>query len=272
MIKISISIVTYNHKYAELEPTIKSILGCTSTFKLNIIDNSKFDVLRTKIDPSQIDYIFNNSNIGFGAAHNIALKKAKNEGSKYHFVVNPDIHFEDGTIEKIIDFMELNSDIGLLMPIILYPNGNIQHLPKLLPTPIDLLIRRIGILRKVFFNRLSRYEMEKHSDSMTFETPIVSGCFSCFRIEALKKTGLYDETFFMYFEDFDISRRIHKYYKTISFSGASVFHEYERGAQKNSRLFKIFISSAIKYFNKWGWFFDKERKRINKDALTQFML
>jgi GT2 family glycosyltransferase len=85
-------------------------------------------------------------------------------------------------------------------------------------------------------------------------------------------TGFYDERFFMYFEDFDLSRRINKLYKTVYYSDVHVFHEYERGAQKSLILFKIFIQSAIKYFNKWGWFFDNERRAINKATLKNLKL
>jgi GT2 family glycosyltransferase len=81
---------------------------------------------------------------------------------------------------------------------------------------------------------------------------------------------MYDDTFFMYFEDWDLSRRIHQYYKTIYFPLVSVYHAYDSGANRSSRLFKIFINSGVTYFNKWGWFFDGERKKTNKHALSQF--
>ena len=74
----------------------------------------------------------------------------------------------------------------------------------------------------------------------------------------------------MYFEDWDLSRRMHQYYKTVYFPKVSVYHEYESGANKNKKLFMIFIKSGIYYFNKWGWIFDKERIIINKKALNQF--
>jgi GT2 family glycosyltransferase len=97
--------------------------------------------------------------------------------------------------------------------------------------------------------------------------PILSGCFSLFRVDALKDVGLYDEKFFMYFEDFDLSRRINSKYKTIYYPEVSIIHAHERGAAKSFRLFKVFVKSAIIYFNKYGWFFDFERKKINKSVL-----
>ncbi|GAI80195.1 unnamed protein product, partial [marine sediment metagenome] len=113
------------------------------------------------------------------------------------------------------------------------------------------------------------YEMRTVSSGLIYSTSIVSGCFSLFRTEVFQKVGLYDERFFMYFEDFDISRRVNKYFKTVYYPKVSVYHEYRREAQKNPRLFKIFVKSAIKYFNKWGWFFDHERNEINKSTIEQ---
>ena len=85
-----------------------------------------------------------------------------------------------------------------------------------------------------------------------------------------KEVGVYDDRFFMYFEDWDLSRRMHQKYKTIYYPKVSVVHGYESGANKDKRLFKIFVKSAIYYFNKWGWFFDSERNKINKKTLQQF--
>lgn len=74
----------------------------------------------------------------------------------------------------------------------------------------------------------------------------------------------------MYFEDWDLSRRMHQKYKTIYYPLVSVYHGYESGANKSKRLFKIFVQSALRYFNKWGWIFDKERRKVNRKTLKQF--
>ena len=62
--------------------------------------------------------------------------------SKYHIVVNPDIYFEEGTIESLTEYMDNNPDVGQIMPKVFYPNGELQYLCKLLPTPSDLIFRR----------------------------------------------------------------------------------------------------------------------------------
>ena len=102
------------------------------------------------------------------------------------------------------------------------------------------------------------------------EVPYLSGCFMFLRTEALKKAGLFDERFFMYPEDIDLTRRIHMRYKTKYYPKVSIVHAHEKGSYKNISLFYIHLKNMIKYFNKWGWFFDKERKKINARILSQF--
>ena len=266
---ISVSIVIYKQEFEDIKSLLLALININIIFKVFLIDNSPTNELQSQLKYEKTEYVFLNKNIGFGAGHNIALKKAILLKMNYHFVINPDISFLPNTIEKIIEFLDKNPDIGLLMPKILYPDGSVQYLPKLIPSPFDLLVRRVNLFGKIFTKRLQKYELKQFSDSKTFDAPIISGCFSCFRIEIFQTTGLYDEQFFMYFEDFDLSRRINKHYRTTYYSEAQVFHEYERGAQKSPILLKIFIQSAVKYFNKWGWLKDRERFAINKAIMMK---
>lgn len=271
-IDITISIVTYKSNKKQFTNIINSILNTKLNFITYIIDNSPDNEIEKYFIDSRIIYIFNNNNIGFGAGHNIAIKKAIQNKSKYHLVVNPDIYFDSDAIPKMLEFMNQNKDVGLLMPEILYPDGQIQYLPKLLPSPLQLVIRKTVSFIKFFKESNDLYELRNVPSKIIYETPIISGCFSLFRTDALKKVDGYDERYFMYFEDFDISKRVNIYYKTIYFPLVSVYHEYERGANKKIKLLIIFINSAIQYFNKWGWFFEKNRKTINKKTLNQFKL
>lgn len=263
------SIVTYKNEPAQLRRAIDSVLNSSFFNLLYIVDNSENECLRDLFTDNKIEYIKNISNIGFGAAHNIAIKRSISSGAKYHLILNPDVSFEPWIIGKILNYMNQNPEIGLLMPEILYPDGRIQYLPKLLPSPFQLIKRRIAGKSSLLKNWTNSYEMRHVPAKNIYEAPIISGCFSFCRIEAFLKAGVYDDQFFMYFEDFDLSRRIHRYFKTVYFPLVSVYHEYERGAQYNKRLLFIFLNSAMKYFNKWGWFFDNERVAINKATLKK---
>ena len=269
MKQINASIVLYHDEKEQLIKAIDSFLNTSLDVKLYLIDNSLDDNLRELAQyDERIKYIFNNANLGYGAAHNIAMKKSIADGALYHLVLNPDIYFKSGVIENIFEYMEQNIDIGHLMPKVLYPDGKNQKLCKLLPTPLDLFARRF-IPIKSFVDRINdRYELEFFSYNSIAEIPFLSGCFMFLRSDILKQNCLFDESFFMYLEDTDLTRRIAKISKTIFYPNVHIYHEYKRGAHKNKKLLWFFIKSTFTYFSKYGWFFDNERKIINNKVLN----
>lgn len=270
--KVSGCIVLYKQSLKEIEKTIQDLLNySTENFKLFLIDNSPDDKLSVLKNMSfNIQYIHNPKNPGFGAAHNIAIKKSINEGFMFHFVINPDVRIYENVIKKMLEFMDQNDEIGMMMPKVLNEDGTIQTLPKLLPTPYSILMRKLKKPKFLYERFIEKYELQKVKSDLIYNSPILSGCFTLLRLSAIKEVGLYDDRFFMYFEDWDLSRRMHQKYKTIYFPKTSIVHGYESGANKNFKLFRIFISSAIKFFNKWGWLHDKERDFFNREALSQF--
>ena len=268
--KLSASIVLYNTKIDELKRVIDSYFAYTGEKQLFLVDNSPTDSLKeiVKIYPNNdIYYIFNNENMGYGKAHNIAIKKSIEQGLSYHIILNPDIIIEKGSLEKLTEYMEQHPEVGNIMPKIIYPNGELQYLCKLLPSPIDLIFRRFIPIKRWKDAINERYELHSFGYDKIKNIPNLSGCFMFLRTEALKKVGLFDENIFMYLEDIDLNRRIHSKYKTIYYPDAIVIHEHQKESYKNRKLLKAHIQSAIYYFNKYGWLFDKERTAINKNVL-----
>ncbi|WP_316632845.1 glycosyltransferase family 2 protein [uncultured Flavobacterium sp.] len=269
---VSASIVLYNTDLDELSKAIGSIFQTSCDLQLFLIDNSPIQNLNISrlAEDSRIKYIHNPSNPGFGAAHNIAIEQAVNAGHIYHFIVNPDIYFSGDIISPMIEYMKNYSDVGMMMPQILNLDGSVQNLPKLLPSPYSVLMRKFKRPKSFYIDFINRYELRFVCRDLIYNAPVLSGCFTLLNLIAIKDVGMYDDKFFMYFEDWDLSRRMHEKYKTIYFPKVSVFHGYDSGANSNRRLFKIFINSAIVYFNKWGWIWDPNRNTINKKTLAQF--
>jgi GT2 family glycosyltransferase len=263
-------IVLYKNDIDVVTKAIESVLRFNGDIKLYIVDNSPTDKLRTVCSDNKIEYIYNPSNPGFGAAHNIAINNAIKAGAWYHFIINPDIYFTTDVFTPMVAYLEANTEVGMLMPQVLYPDGSIQYLPKLLPRPSWIFKRKFKFLSTSYASFLKRYELREVPPDLAYNSPILSGCFCMLRLEVIKELGGYDDRYFMYFEDFDLSRRIGQKYKTIYYPAISVYHGYEGGANSNFKLFKIYLRSMISYFNKWGWFFDKEREKFNEDTLAQF--
>ena len=266
-IETTCCIVLYRNDSVVLLNAIKSLLRIDRIDRLFLVDNSPTDDLKIVIIDARIEYSHNPSNPGFGASHNISIEKAIFLGSKYHFIVNPDIYFEEDIIKPMVDYMAKDRRIGMMMPQILNMDGSIQNLPKLLPSPKSILWRVIKKPVKLYNRFINTYELRTIPKDKIYNAPILSGCFTLLNLRAIQEIGFYDEAYFMYFEDWDLSRRMHQKYKTIYYPVVSVYHGYESGANKSMKLFKIFTKSAITYFNKWGWFFDSERNKINKSAL-----
>lgn len=266
---LSGSIVLYQNSCDEVLAVVNAFLGCEKGSKLFLIDNSPSDTLKTiaASDP-RIEYVHDPRNTGY-VAHNQAMKKSIDQGFVYHLVLNPDLVFDPEVLSKIVAFMNDNSDIGLLIPKIFYPDGRLQYACKLLPTPADLFLRLIlprlwtGKIMKSFDLRFSGYDR-------VMEVPYVSGCFMFLRNSILEETGLFDERFFMYAEDIDLSRRIYIHSRSVFYPEVSITHRHTAASYRSFRLFKIHVKNVCQYFNKYGWFFDKQRRSVNREVLAQF--
>lgn len=271
MFDVTATIVTFRNDATILEKTIKSFLKTKLHIKLYIVDNSAEKYIKDicyKIDEN-ISYIPMIKNIGFGAAHNYILNNKECLG-KYHLVLNPDVRFENDVIEKIFNYMNTNEMIGNLMPKILYPNGSIQYLCKLLPTPLEWIGRMLIPSKKIKDKINYKFEMKFTDYNTIIEVPYLSGCFMFLRKSVIEEIGAFDEGIFMYGEDTDLNRRISQKYKTIYYPEVYITHEFAKGSHKEFRLFIIHIKAAIYYFNKWGWFFDKERRITNKLTVEKY--
>ena len=271
MSKLSASIVIYKSDLKLLSDAINSFLKSAPGSDLYLIDNSPTDEARALAVSPNIKYTFNGTNLGFGAAHNLALKEVLKGESCYHLVLNPDVYFSEDVIAKLSEFMEANRDIGLAMPKVLYPDGRLQHLCRLLPSPFTLVSRRFlfpfkSIHRKVNHN----YEMHFSGYDTVMDVHFLSGCFMFLRAEALRTTGLFDERIFLYTEDIDLTRRLHKKYRTVFFPEVAVYHHHVRESYKSFGTLLHHAGSAVTYFNKWGWFSDSEREQINRNVILKF--
>lgn len=266
----------------DLEGILRSLL-ISPVQKLWIIDHSDaFDRLEGELQEYkrrddeylkhegrgfQLEYI-KEVNKGYGCGHNVALRRAMDEGSQYHLVVNPDVWFGAEVIPALWRLMEEDESIAQVMPKVLFLNGSVQCLAKLLPTPLDLFCR-FFLPGKLFSKRNERFELRQSGYDKEMNVPFLSGCFMFFRISALKSEGIFDERFFMYMEDVDITRRLHTKYKTLFFPSVSIYHRFSRLSYHKWQLSLAHMISVVKYFNKWGWIYDKGRRRFNKRLLKE---
>lgn len=265
---ISASVVTFHTKHKDLQRVIDCALK-SPIDKLFIIDNSSNDELREFVANNPRIHYIHSINLGYGSGHNVAIRKSIDEHFQYHIILNPDVYWNDDVVNELADYMNSHPECGLIMPNVLYPNGETQYLCKLIPTPADLIVRRF-IPSKAWKEKHDyNYELHWSGYNNIMEVPILSGCFMMLRCSIIKQTGGFDERYFMYAEDVDLCRRIGMVSSTIFFPKVSIYHEYAKGSYGNNKMLRMHISSIIKYFNKWGWFFDCYRRSRNKNCINK---
>ncbi len=265
---ITASVVTYFTPLDELKRLIDCVMR-SSVECFYIVDNSQDEQIEKAVGGLERVVYIPSENLGFGHGHNIAMRKAIEGGADYHAVINPDTYWDGDVIGSLTDFMDNNPGCGLVMPKVLYPNGDIQYLCKLLPTPMDLFGRRFIPIKAWHEKHDYKYELQWTGYDRVMNVPSLSGCFMFMRVSVLEQVGLFDERYFMYAEDLDLCRRIGVVAGTMYSPHVSIYHEYGKGSYKNKKLLKYHIQSVVKYFNKWGWFFDRYRREVNSKTLKE---
>lgn len=220
---LTASIVLYNTPRSQVNAVLDSVMGAGCVGTLYVIDNSPNDRWRVLERQYPAIRCIHSENLGYGAEHNLAMRKAGEEGSKYHAVLNPDLKFDADVIRTLRDFMEEHDDIGHVMPKIVNQEGEVQYLCKLVPSSFDLIFRRF-LPGRLSDKSTYRFQLKFADYDRVMDVPYLSSCFMFFRMEAVKKVGGFDERFFMYPEDIDITRRIHRFYRTVYYPKVSVHH------------------------------------------------
>lgn len=268
-VRLSISIVLYKTSRTDIDNCLNSLDRVGTELKVYIIDNSPSDELKSAFYGLNVVYYHNPSNPGFGSAHNVGLRMSADEGFDYHLILNADIAFSEDVITPMIKYMDAHPAVGQMMPRVTNPDGTLQRLCKLVPTPMDLLFRRL-LPSTMLTNRQRRFGLHDSGYDRTMFVPFLSGCFMLLRNSVIKAVGGFDERFFMYSEDIDLTRRIADRYDTLFFPHVSVTHGYAAASRKSARMFIIHAVNVSRYFNKWGWMNDPMRNRLNRRTLAQF--
>lgn len=259
-----VSIVTYHTEESELRKCLDTLVAETSVGIIHVIDNSSMPYIADICNEynGRVTYT-GHPNTGYGDAHNVAIRRTIASGTKYHLVINSDVYFNAGTLDACVKYMDENHDVAQLIPHTIYPDGSEQYVIHPLPTPFDMLLR--GFLPVSWFKkRRSRYLLLDRDPEAIVNAPYHHGCFMLLRTSALDSTGIFDPRYFMYPEDIDLTRRIHRSYRTVYYPHATIIHAHRAESKKSWKMRRIHIVNMLRYFCKWGFFFDKERQCFNR--------
>jgi len=259
--KPRVSFITVNHGTPHF---IRSLLQGVETirpdfdFEYLVVDNASGDgtpeMVREQFPWATV--IASPENLGFGGGNNLGLKAARGE---YIFLCNPDLVLLEGELESWLYWMDAHPDVGISCPRVINPDGSDQHATYRFPKALTPLYRRSFVGRLPFARReLNRYLMEDMDRDVEQDVDWVFGAAMLIRRELLERIGLFDERFFMYFEDADLCRRVWESGSRVCYTPvARVIHYHKRESRTRypwqaftNRLTRIHWNSGMKYFLK----------------------
>ncbi len=271
-IRLSVSIVLHHSSLEMLDRVLQSLYraagvaheaGCVDRVAVEVLDNSsdpdfrdsaqRAIAARPQSDFFRVAYQGLRDNRGFGAGHNIAIKRLHSE---FHLVLNPDAELAEDALRVGLSSLQEDSSIVLLSPRVLGEDGSQEFLCKRYPSLLVLLLRPFAprLIRRLFSRRLNRYEMrDVCSDGREAEVLLASGCFMLLRTAALQSVGGFSDKYFLYFEDFDLSIRLGSQGRLVFNPAIQIVHHGGYAARKGLQHVKYFVRSGITFFREHGW-------------------
>ncbi|MGD9560139.1 MAG: glycosyltransferase family 2 protein [Oscillospiraceae bacterium] len=219
---------------------------------LYLVDNASPDgalgAVRALGLPAGTTVLEMEKNRGYGAGHNAVLPLLQ---SRYHVVSNPDIVLKQDAIGAMAAYMDAHPDVAITCPKLRFPDGREQHIAKRRPALLSLLARQtqLGFLKKYEVH----YLMLDEDLSQPTDVEFCSGSFFMVRTEVFRAMGGFDEKYFMYVEDADLTQKMLQAGQAVYLPTAEVTHAWHRDAHRRPRQFWWQVKSMLRYFRKWGF-------------------
>lgn len=251
--RISASVVVYGGA-AEAHSCLQSVAQHTRApdFRLYLVDNASpdgaLDTLREMGLPACVVQLPQDKNRGYGAGHNAVLPLLDSE---YHAVINPDILLYDDALAAMADWMDAHPDVAIATPHLVFPDGREQNIAKRRPALLPLVARQIPL---PFLKKFERHYLMLDEDlTRPAEVEFCSGSFFLIRTSVFRQIGGFDEGYFMYVEDADITAKARQCGRAMYLPGVTVAHAWHREAHRDPKKFWWQLKSMLRYFRKWGF-------------------
>lgn len=259
---VNVSIVTYKVDRNELKRCLES-LDSNIVSSIYIVDNASEPALETFLKKFPKVIYIASENVGYGAAHNKAIRATLSSPEiTHHIVLNSDICFNPEILEELLHIAGLCPAVGIIQPKLTNPDGSLQYTARALPSPFDLILRRF--LPASWFGKIRKEYLLQHlNHNKIINAPYLQGSFMFISVNALKQCGLFDERYFMYPEDIDLTRRINTRFYTIYYPFVHAVHNHRQASYKSFKMLWVHIYNICKYFHKWGWC-ERRRNKLNQ--------
>lgn len=249
--QLSVIIVNYNVQYF-LEQCLVSVINACRNIdaEILVIDNCSTDGSKAFFEGrfNEVSFIWHTENEGFSRANNLALKQAKGEIILF---LNPDTLVPENCLKKSLHFYTTQAGIGALGIHMIDGSGRfLKESKRGFPSPVTSMFKLAGLANKFPSSKLfARYYLGHLPENKTSEADVLSGAFMMVSKKILDNTGSFDEAFFMYGEDIDLSYRIQKAgNKNFYFADCSIIHFKGESTKKQTTKYIRTFYGAMKLF------------------------
>jgi GT2 family glycosyltransferase len=270
---LSTSIVIFQPNFDVLRTTLHSLRAALEAARaLHLIDRAAVTLVDNgTADPAALDALVaeafegtswlgavtirGQGNVGYGVGHDLAIARSTAE---YHLVLNPDVVLDRAAVGEAIKYLKSSPTTGMVTPHVENDAGDREYLCKRYPSVLTLALRGFapGWLQRPFRRMLDRYEMRDLPEKVaTTGVPIASGCFMLARSTVLHAIGGFSPAYFLYFEDFDLSLRFGRLADIAYVPQVRITHSGGYAARKGWAHRRLFVRSALTFFNRHGWKF-----------------
>lgn len=264
--RITASLVVYHSNLTLLEQTLGSLslaahrLGMPVA--LTLVDNASDSAYRSQLgallqgldgsDLLRTTLLESEQNRGYGGGHNLALRDV----GDYHLVLNPDVDLAPDALVAGVARLAADPGVALLSPLATGSDNSREYLCKRYPSVMVLLLRAFAptLGWRLWPQKMADYQMSDVCNERN-EIPVslASGCCMLIRGVALSRVGGFDERYFLYFEDFDLSQRLATRGQLLYYPGMRIVHHGGYAARKGWRHLGLFMRNGIRFFNQYGW-------------------
>ena len=254
-IHLLLLIVAYHPSSTEVNLLKRSLDCLPANIQYAVFANEYIDGEPvTQLFDDSLYYLLNDENIGYGRAVNL-LHQSSPFKPEFIGILNTDLSWFGDIFTPMYTYLLTHTDVNLLAPKILNNSGEPEYLCKQNPTMLALLSRRFvpEIIKPNFLRRYDRwYTMQDFDYDTIFEVPYLSGCCMVARSSAFNDISGFDQRYFLYLEDADLTRSLSISGRCLHYPHSSVIHEWGRGNYKSLKLVLVNLISAWQYFSKWG--------------------
>ena len=261
---LSACIVVYNG-YDEVLKAAQTVLQFTRRYPLTLylVDNASPDGSGPRLEQAvregllapgtgqRVEVRCRKENGGFGTGHNTVLPEL---ASTYHFILNPDIQLMADTLSDLADWMARHPGAVMARPSLVFPDGRPQRLPLRRCALRPMVYRQLSFLK--FWEKYNeQYLMADKDLTKPTEIEFCTGSFSAVRTAEFKAVGGFDEHYFMYVEDADLTQKMRTTGKAYLVPQYTAIHAWHRAAHRSLKPFLWQAGSLLRYFSKWGFKF-----------------